>query len=67
MCLGPEPRPASPIRRLNEKLDVELARSVFNARYERVGEDGVISNLTVVIAIGIDWESRRKQYKKTSG
>jgi putative transposase len=62
---------ASTISRLNVKLDEELGRFatrrlseaypylILDARYEKVREDGVITNQAVMIAIGVDWEGRR--------
>jgi len=62
---------ASTISRLNVKLDEELERFatrrlseafpylILDARYEKVREDGVITNQAVMIAIGVDWEGRR--------
>ena len=62
---------ASTISRLNVKLDEELERFatrrlseaypylILDARYEKVREDGVITNQAVMIGIGVDWEGRR--------
>lgn len=62
---------ASTISRVTEKLDQELERFarrpleeeypylILDARYERVRQDGVITNQAVQVAIGIDWEGRR--------
>jgi len=62
---------ASTISRLNVKLDEELEQFatrrlseafpylILDARYEKVREDGVITNQAVMIAIGVDWEGRR--------
>ena len=59
---------ASTLSRLNHKLDGELARCsgrglqqdypylIVDARYERVGEDGVIGKQAVLIALGISRE-----------
>lgn len=63
---------ASTISELNAKLDTELERFatqpltaeypylILDARYEKVREDGVIRSRAVLIAIGIDWEGRRR-------
>jgi putative transposase len=63
---------ASTISELNSKLDAELERFarqpleaeypylILDARYEKVREDGVIRSRAVLIAIGIDWEGRRR-------
>jgi len=62
---------ASTISRINESLDVELAKFaardleeeypyiVLDARYEKVREDGLIRSRAVQIAIGINWDGRR--------
>jgi putative transposase len=34
--------------------------AIFDARYERVREDGVISSQAVLIAVAVDWEGRRQ-------
>ena len=61
----------STISRMNQNLDEELEKFasrklddeypylILDARYEKVREDGVIRNLAVLIAIGVDWEGRR--------
>ncbi len=63
---------ASTISELNTKLDAELERFarqalegeypylIVDARYEKVREEGVIRSRAVLIAIGIDWEGRRR-------
>lgn len=63
---------ASTISELNSKLDAELERFarqaleteypylILDARYEKVREDGVIRSRAVLVAIGIDWEGRRR-------
>jgi putative transposase len=63
---------ASTISELNIRLDAELERFahqrleeeypylVVDARYERVREDGVIRSRAVLVAIGINWEGRRR-------
>ena len=63
---------ASTISELNATLDAELERFarqrleaehpylILDARYERVREDGVIRRQAVLVAIGIDWEGRRR-------
>jgi putative transposase len=63
---------ASTISELNTKLDAELERFarqpltaeyaylILDARYEKVREDGVIRSRAVLVAIGIDWEGRRR-------
>ncbi len=63
---------ASTISTLNTKLDAELERFarqtleaeypylILDARYEKVREDGVIRSRAVLVAIGIDWEGRRR-------
>jgi len=63
---------ASTISALNAKLDEELERFarqsltgeypyvILDARYEKVREDGVIRSRAVLVAIGIDWEGRRR-------
>ena len=63
---------ASTVSELNKKLDAELERFarrgleeeypyvVFDARYERVREEGVVKNRAVLVAIGIDWQGRRR-------
>jgi len=63
---------ASTISELNVKLDGELERFarqtleadypylIVDARYEKVREEGVIRSRAVLVAIGIDWEGRRR-------
>lgn len=63
---------ASVVSELNKKLDEELARFagrrleeeypyvILDARYERVREAGVVRSRAVLVAIGIDWQGRRR-------
>ena len=63
---------ASTISELNTRLDEELERFarqrlegeypylILDARYEKVREEGVIRSRAVLVAIGIDWEGRRR-------
>jgi len=63
---------ASTVSELNKKMDVELARFagrelgeeypyvVLDARYERVRDGGVVQSRAVLVAIGIDWQGRRR-------
>ena len=63
---------ASAISAINQRLDASLAQFtgrplaeafpylIFDARYERVREAGVIVSQAVLIAIGIDWDGRRQ-------
>ena len=63
---------ASTISDLNKTMDVELEKFarqrlegeypyiILDARYEKVREDGVIRSRAVLVAIGIDWEGRRR-------
>jgi putative transposase len=63
---------ASTISELNTRLDAELERFarqrleeeypylIVDARYEKVREDGVIRSRAVLVAIGINWEGRRR-------
>ena len=63
---------ASTISELNTRLDDELEKFarqrlegqypylILDARYEKVREDGVLRSRAVLIAIGIDWEGRRR-------
>lgn len=63
---------ASAVSELNKKLDAELLRFarrrleeeypyvVLDARYEKVREDGVVRSRAVLVAIGIDWQGRRR-------
>ena len=62
---------ASTISRINQGLDEELEKfarrpleeaypyRVLDARYEKIGEEGVIRSRAVLVAIGINWEGRR--------
>jgi putative transposase len=63
---------ASTVSELNKKLDGELERFagrkleeeypyvVLDARYEKVRQAGVVENRAVLVAIGIDWQGRRR-------
>lgn len=63
---------ASVVSELNKKLDEELARfagrrleeeypyMILDARYERVRAAGVVRSRAVLVAIGIDWQGRRR-------
>jgi transposase-like protein len=63
---------AGTISELNATLDAELERFarqrlaaehpylILDARYEKVREEGVIRSRAVLVAIGIDWEGRRR-------
>ena len=63
---------ASTISDLNKTMDSELEKFahqrlegeypylILDARYEKVREDGVIRSRAVLVAIGIDWEGRRR-------
>lgn len=63
---------ASTISELNKTMDTELEKFarqrlegeypylILDARYEKVREDGVIRSRAVLVAIGIDWEGRRR-------
>ena len=63
---------ASTISDLNKTMDAELEKFahqrlegeypylILDARYEKVREDGVIRSRAVLVAIGIDWEGRRR-------
>lgn len=63
---------ASTVSQLNKKLDEELARFaqrrleqeypyvILDARYEKVREGGVVQSRAVLVAIGINWEGRRR-------
>jgi putative transposase len=63
---------ASTVSELNKKLDGELERFarrrleeeypyvVLDGRYERVRENGVVKNRAVLVAIGINWQGRRR-------
>jgi putative transposase len=42
------------------RLEEAFAYLILDARYERVREDGVISQQAVLVAIGVDWEGRRQ-------
>ena len=43
-----------------QRLDGEYPYLILDARYEKVREDGVIRSRAVLVAIGIDWEGRRR-------
>lgn len=63
---------ADSISQINKKLDGELHRwaqrqldeeypyLIVDARYEKVREDGVIRSRAVLVALGINWEGRRR-------
>ena len=63
---------ADTISRINQKLDAELQQwaerglqeqypyMILDARYEKVREDGVVRTRAVLIALGINWEGRRR-------
>jgi len=63
---------ADSISQINKKLDAELQRwaqrqldeeypyLIVDARYEKVREDGVIRSRAVLVALGINWEGRRR-------
>jgi putative transposase len=63
---------ADSISQINKKLDGELQRwaqrqldeeypyLIVDARYEKVREDGVIRTRAVLVALGINWEGRRR-------
>jgi putative transposase len=63
---------ASTVSELNSKLDAELERFAhqplqedypyvfLDARYEKVRADGVIQSRAVLVAIGINWDGRRR-------
>ena len=63
---------ADSISQINKKLDGELQRwaqrqldeeypyLIVDARYEKVREDGVIRRRAVLVALGINWEGRRR-------
>lgn len=63
---------ASTVSELNTKLDAELERFAhqplseeypyvfLDARYEKVREAGIIQSRAVLVAIGINWEGRRR-------
>jgi len=63
---------ADSISQINKKLDGELQRwaqrqldeeypyMIVDARYEKVCEDGVIRSRAVLVALGINWEGRRR-------
>lgn len=42
------------------QLDEEYPYLIVDARYERVREDGVIRSRAVLVALGINWEGRRR-------
>lgn len=43
-----------------QRLEAEYPYLILDARYEKVREDGVIRSRAVLVAIGIDWEGRRR-------
>ena len=63
---------ASAISRINKRLDATLTAfaereldeptpyPILDARYEKVREGGVIRSQAVLIAIGVNWEGRRR-------
>jgi len=63
---------ADAISHINQRLDAELQKwaerkleedypyLILDARYEKVREDGVIRSRAVLIALGINWEGRRR-------
>ena len=63
---------ADAISRINQKLDAELQQwaerglqeqypyVILDARYEKVREGGVVRTRAVLIALGINWEGRRR-------
>jgi len=63
---------ADTISRINQKLDAELQQwaqrkfeeqypyMIIDARYEKVRENGVVRTRAVLIALGINWEGRRR-------
>jgi putative transposase len=63
---------ADSISQINQRLDGELQRwaqrqldeeypyLIVDARYEKVREDGVIRSRAVLVALGINWEGRRR-------
>jgi len=63
---------ASAVSRMKKRLDAGLERFaqrrlevvypylVLDARYEKVRVDGVIRDCAVLVAVGINWESRRE-------
>ena len=69
---------ASSISAINQRLDDGLAQFagrplaeafpylILDARYERVREAGVIVSQAVLIAIGIDWDGRRRCWRSRS-
>ena len=69
---------ASAISAINMKLDeglAEFARPaagrglpylILDARYEKVREAGVIRSQAVLVAIGIDWDGRRRSWRSSS-
>ena len=69
---------ASSISAINQRLDAGLAQFagrplaeafpylILDARYERVREAGVITSQAVLIAIGIDWDGRRRCWRSSS-
>jgi transposase-like protein len=63
---------ADAVSHINQKLDTELQQwatrkleedypyLILDARYEKVREDGVIRSRAVLVALGINWEGRRR-------
>jgi transposase-like protein len=63
---------AAMVSRMNQTLDAEWEKFakrqleepypylILDARYEKVCEDGVIRSQAVLIAIGVDWDGRRR-------
>lgn len=47
-------------RFMSQPLTAECPYLILDARYERVREAGVIRTRAVLVAIGIDWEGRRR-------
>ena len=45
---------------MSQPLEQEYPYLILDARYERVRECGVIRSRAVLVAIGIDWEGRRR-------
>ena len=43
-----------------QTLAAEYPYLILDARYEKVREEGVIRSRAVLVAIGIDWEGRRR-------
>lgn len=63
---------ASTVSRINQRLDEELKQFaerrleeaypyvILDARYERVRENGVVLSRAVLVALGINWDGRRR-------